>query len=77
MADVEKFVGVPMGAGPMHSKKGANKPKGSAASFIFTGRGTCGVSDELSGTLMAQSRMHVITSVRPQQKSVARDPRND
>lgn len=57
--------------------KSVNNPKGSAASFVFTSRGTGGVSDELSGTLMAKSRMHVITSVRPQQKSVARDPRND
>ena len=49
--------------------KRVNKPKGSAASFIFTGRGTAGVSDELSGTLMAQSRMHVITSTRSHQKA--------
>lgn len=51
-----------------HSKKGANKPQSSVASFVFNSSGAGSVSDELSGTLMAQSRMHVITSTRSQRK---------
>ena len=46
------------------SKKCVNKTRCVAAGFSFKGDGAASVSNELSGTLMANSRMHVITSMR-------------